>query len=133
MKAAGKTTKKQHDATAIIAHQKALSDALFLSIGEGAIATNRDGNISRINRAALKMLGFREEEVVDKWYPTTIIVTDSTGRIIPTIERPITKSFLSGETVSEHIYFRKKDGTLLPVAVNVSPVLLDSKPVGSIE
>ena len=115
------------------AHHRALSEALFLSIGEGAVATDEDGNISRINRVALDMLGFSEKEMVGKWFPNAMIATNETGKIIPTIERPITKSFLGGKAVTAQCYYRKKDGTLLPVSVTTSPVLLNDRPVGAIE
>ena len=121
------------DTTSIIAHQKALSDALFLSIGQGAIATDIDGNISRVNQVALDLLGFERRELIGNWFPNSIIATDETGKIIPTTERPITRAFLSGKTIARHCYYRKKDYSLLPVAINVSPVMLDGKPVGAIE
>ena len=130
---AKKATRKPIDATGIIAHQKALSDALFQSIGEGAIATDVDGKISRVNQVALGLLGFERKDLIGNWLPSTIIVTDESGRLVPTIERPITRTFLSGKAISAHCYYRKKDYSLLPVAVTVSPVLLDGRPVGAIE
>lgn len=128
-----KTARELHDATEVIAQQKALSDALFLSIGEGAIATDIAGNISRVNRVALKLLGFKREELIGRWYPTAIVMTDEAGQALPAIERPIIKAFLAGEAICEQKHFRKKDGSLLPVAVNVSPIILDDKPMGAIE
>jgi two-component system phosphate regulon sensor histidine kinase PhoR len=109
------------------------SDALFLSIGEGAIATDEHGNISRVNKAALKILGFKAEDLIGKWYPNTIIAEDIDGNVIPNMERPITQIFLSGKPIFKRVYYRKKDGTRIPIALTVSPVMLDDKPVGAIE
>jgi PAS domain S-box-containing protein len=127
-----KQTQKLHDATTIIARQKAISDALFQSIGEGAIATDEDGKISRVNRVALDLLGFQRQDLVGKWFPSTIIASDEKGKVIPTIDRPITRSFISGKTIAAQCYYRKKDGSLLPVAVTVAPVILGGRPVGAI-
>jgi PAS domain S-box-containing protein len=113
--------------------QKAISEALFLSIGEGAVATDENANISNVNQVALDLLGFSRDELVGKWFPNALVATFEDGRRIPTLERPITKSFLSGKTISTQCYYLKKDGSLLPVALNVSPVLIGEKPVGAIE
>jgi PAS domain S-box-containing protein len=121
------------DTTSIIAHQKAMSDALFLSIGEGAIATDMDGKISRVNQAALEMLGFTERDLLGKWFPEALIMADESGTKIPKIDRPITRAFISGRTIYERTYYRKKDGSLLPVAITVSPILLNDRPMGAIE
>lgn len=113
--------------------KQAESDALFLSIGEGAIVTNSKGNISRVNKKALSSLGFKAHEVLGKWYPDTIIAEDEAGNRIPNIERPILEVFLSGKTVFSKLYYRKNDGSRIAVALTVSPVLLDNKPIGAIE
>jgi PAS domain S-box-containing protein len=78
-------------------------------------------------------LGFERKELIGKWFPSTVVATDEKGKTMPAIERPITKSFMAGKTISAQCYYRKKDGTLLPVAINVSPVLLEGRPVGAIE
>ncbi len=113
--------------------QKAESDALFHSIGEGAIVTDETGRISKINKAARKLLGFNERELLGEWYPGAIVAEDEDGQPIPNIERPMTKVFLSGETVNAKVYFRRKDNTRIAVQLNVSPLLLDGVPIGAIE
>lgn len=128
-----RASRPNYGASESLARQKALSDALFLSIGEGAIATDESANISKINQVALNLLGFTEDKLLGEWFPAAIIAAYEDGKAIPTIERPITKSFLTGRTVSAQCFYRKKDGSLLPVAINVSPVLLGDKPVGAIE
>ncbi len=116
-----------------LAREKAEVDALFLSIGEGAIVTDAQGDISRINKTALSLLGLTENEVLGRWFPDTIIAEDEAGNIIPNINRPITEVFLSGKPVFSKIYYRRKDQGKIAVALTVSPVLLDGKPIGAIE
>lgn len=109
------------------------ADALFFSIGEGAITTDGRGNVTRINKVALDILGFKDNEVVGKWYPEIIIAEYPDGKVVPNIERPITEAFLSGEPVFKRIYYRKKNGVRVPVAVTVSPLILNEEPLGAIE
>ncbi len=113
--------------------RNAEADALFFSIGEGAITTDERGNIARINTVALDILGFKAKEVVGKWYPETIVAEDETGRVISNIDRPITEAILSGKPVFERLYYRKKDGDRIPVALTVSPLILNGEPFGTIE
>jgi PAS domain-containing protein len=40
------------------------ADALFLSIGDGALVTDSRGRISRINQVALNILGFKRRELI---------------------------------------------------------------------
>lgn len=114
-------------------HADVLSDVLFFSIGEGAIVVDERGIISRVNKPALDILGYTDKELVGKWYPETIIATDADGQPIPNIDRPIIEAFLSGQPVFKRIYFRRKDGSLVAVALTVAPIMHDDKPLGAIE
>lgn len=113
-------------------HQ-AQSNALFASIGEGAIATDDEGRINKVNQPALDMLGFEEHEVLGEWFPKIIVAEDENGNTIPTIRRQITQAFLSGTAVTGKIYYRRKDGSRLPVAITVSPIVLNNRPIGAVE
>lgn len=133
MRSPNKPRQKQLTDILLLEEQKAESDALFLSIGDGAIVADSKGNISRINNVALDILGYDADDVIGKWYPGTIIAEGESGHAIPFIERPIAKAFLSGRPEVARLYFRKKDGSRVPVSLNVSPVILNGTPVGAIE
>jgi PAS domain S-box-containing protein len=113
--------------------QQAESEALFNSIGDGSIATDEFGHITRVNPVAAELLGFEESELLGEWYPKKVIAQNAEGEAINLIDRPITKAFLTGRSISEKIYFCRKDGGHFPAAVNVSPIVLDGKPLGAIE
>lgn len=112
---------------------EAKANALFASIGDGAFATDETGRIVRINQPALQMLGFTESEVLGTWYQKVLILEDDTGAAISPINRPITQALLTGAPVSARLFYRTKTGGKLPVALTVSPILLDDRPVGTIE
>ena len=113
--------------------EEAKSNALFASIGDGAIATDETGRIFRVNLAAMQLLGFTETEVLGKWYQKVLVAEDEKGMPINPIDRPITQALLNGASVSDRLYYRTKNGSRLPVALTVSPIMLNDRPVGAIE
>lgn len=130
---AERATSKKLDKLTLGDRNIAISEVLFASIGEGAIVIDEQGHIAQVNDAALEILGYDKADLIGKWYPDTVIALDMEGKQIPHIERPITEVFITGKSVFRRLYFRKKDGHTVPVAVTVAPVVLDNRPLGAIE
>lgn len=124
---------KNSDLVAITEEQRAYSDAIFNSIGEGAIATDEFGRITRVNPKALEILGYKEADLLGEWFPKRIVAVNEDGTPLSLIDRPITRAFLTGNSITEKMFYRKKDGDRLPVVVTVSPILLADRPIGAIE
>ncbi len=118
--------------TELIKHQ-AETTALFNSIGEGAISTDAQARINRINQIALDLLGFKKKDVIGQWFPKVIQAVTENGKSINMLDRPITKALLSGQAIVEKTNYLRTDGQILPVRVTVSPILLAGRPVGAIE
>jgi PAS domain S-box-containing protein len=114
-------------------HDAAHLEAVFASIGEGAIVTDQNGLITKVNQAALSMLGYRKSEVLRKRFPEKVIALHDNGAEIDILDRPIVKAYMTGETITEHTTYRRKDGSLFPTMVTVSPIMLHRKPIGAIE
>lgn len=108
-------------------------EALLGSIGAGIVATDEAGYVTRINKAALQLLGYRAVEVLGKRFIDTFMAHREDGSQVRTVDRPIVRSFLTGETISEKALYGKKDGSLLPVQLTVSPIMMHGRPVGAIE
>jgi PAS domain S-box-containing protein len=113
--------------------ESAEAEALFFSIGEGAIFTDAYARINRVNRAALNTLGYSEEELLGGWFPDLIKASDEQGRPLSSIERPIARVFQTGKTITARAHYYHKDGHEIPVFMTVAPVLLDGRPIGAIE
>ncbi|MCA9325640.1 PAS domain-containing protein [Candidatus Saccharibacteria bacterium] len=111
----------------------AQSEALFNSMGDGAIATDEFGRIVRVNPVALRLLGYEESEFIGEWFPKVVVALDETKSPISLLDRPITKAFLTGKTISDQLLYRTREGEHRPVAATVSPILLDGRPIGAIE
>lgn len=116
------------------AHERgAEAEAIFTSIGDGAISTDEFGRITRVNPMALRLLGFKEHDLIGQWFPRKIQAVSANDEPINLIDRPIIKSFLTGQPVSENMHFLRKDGRKIPVYVSCSPIIVNGKPTGAIE
>jgi PAS domain S-box-containing protein len=124
---------KQNSATRSTFEQQAEAEALFTSIGDGAISTDEFGRITRVNPVAQVILGYDEAELVGEWFPKKIVAVNADGAVVNLIDRPITRAFLTGKAIYEKMYYRTKDNRIIPVATNVSPILLNDIPIGAVE
>lgn len=115
------------------AQERAEAETLFSSIGEGIIATDENARITRLNPTALAILGYKEKDLLGTWFPATIVATYDDGTAIDMMDRPVTRAILTGKTVSTRTSYRRKDGSLVPVALTVSPIMHNHKPIGAIE
>lgn len=126
-------TAELSDHERMVEEVRAESEALFSSIGEGAIATDEFGHITRINPTALDILGLAYEEAIGQWFPRIVRILKTDGTSIPLIERPIVRMFLNGQPVTEKALYVTKRGLKVPVSVTVSPIIYDGRPVGAVQ
>jgi PAS domain S-box-containing protein len=131
-KPAANNTEHMHGAKPL-AGDTARLEALFASLGEGAIATDEKGSITRINQTAMRLLGLKRQEVLGKHFLSVIIAVHENGAPLDAFERPIVKAFQTGKTISTRALYLLKDGSILPVQVTVSPIILRGRPIGAIE
>lgn len=125
--------KKLQNSTKETVQERARAEAVFSSIGEGAIATNEQGKITKINQAALDLLGHEEADLLGQWYPKAIVAYDMKGEVLNAINRPITQAMLEGRPITAKLTYTRKDGHQIPVSATVSPIMMASRPVGAIE
>lgn len=119
--------------SALARAEKAKSEALLASIGEGLIATNETGDIVQVNQIALDLLKYKKSELIGSWFPSKIRAVYEDGTPVDTLERPALRVFITGKPVSETLFYKRKDGDIFPVQITASPVFLRNKPIGAIE
>lgn len=90
--------------------------AIVESSSDAIIGKSLDGIITHWNRAAEALFGYRAEEVIGQ----PILMLFPPG--CEAQERAILKRVRRGEQIREQTVRRRKDGTLFPVAVTVSPI-----------
>ncbi len=113
--------------------ERAKAAAIFSSIGQAALVTDSKGYISHINQVALDILGYKKSELLGKWFPETIKVVDKTNQPVDLIDRPVSQALMSGKPVTANCFYRIRDGSMIPIAVTVSPVMLGTEPIGAVE
>jgi PAS domain S-box-containing protein len=118
---------------AVSTYDTARLEALFASIGEGVIATDENGMITRINQKALRMLGLRRGEVMHQRFLSVIRSFHENGKALDVFERPIVKAFQAGKTINQRSLYLHADGSLVPVHITVSPIIFHKHPIGAIE
>ncbi len=114
---------------------KAKDEAMLASIGDGFVATDHDGKIMLTNGAFETLLGWSGSEVYGKRLSDVVAMFDARGKEIPESERLITKSLLpeTTATTTTTLQYKRKDGTLFPVAVTTAPILLEGSTIGAVE
>ncbi|HKZ08437.1 MAG TPA: ATP-binding protein [Methylomirabilota bacterium] len=101
--------------------------AIVASADDAIVSKTLDGRITSWNRAAERMFGYVEEEVLGKSI-TLIIPPDRLGE-----EQEILRKLRLGETIDHFETIRvTKDGRLIPISLSVSPIRAsDGRVVGA--
>jgi|GEM_PF-1876000 len=121
---------------------KAKDEALLSSIGDGMIATDTSegGRIIFMNKAAEDIFAFKTEEVIGKPLVDVIKMVDADGNSIIGSKRPLAIALSGGHfstsssfSLNPSYYYVRKDGSKFPVALNVTPVVIGGKIIGTVE
>lgn len=111
---------------------KARTEALLASIGEGVVATDKEGKISFINDIAKAALWWNPATVVDTPLYTAFRLEDEKENVIDDEKKwPTAKVLEEGEKTvtpapSKPFYFRRQDNSRFPVKLTISPLRLNS-------
>jgi diguanylate cyclase (GGDEF)-like protein/PAS domain S-box-containing protein len=93
------------------------------SLEEGIRFLDRDLTVTYWNRGAEAMTGLKGSEVLGtKCGGSYSIHFSEKGENLCGEDCPVVKMFESGTTYREKVYFRHKDGYLVPVSMSVSPI-----------
>ncbi|HAU65878.1 TPA: hypothetical protein DCW61_00880, partial [Candidatus Uhrbacteria bacterium] len=102
-------------------------EAMLNSIGDGVLATDKEGNVVLFNKVLADMLGWRSEEVIGKKLVDVIKMVDDNGAVIPSAERPLAHTLSEGTTSSFVSYYERKDKSIFPVSITVSPIIFQNE------
>jgi PAS domain S-box-containing protein len=113
--------------------QLAFTAAITDSLGEGVYAIDREGRLTLLNRAARRMLGWTEEELLGRDVHEAIHVLRPDGTSHPAVNCPLTAALRSGRKFrSSEDVFTRRDGTVFPVQVVASPFVVDERIIGAV-
>ncbi len=113
---------------------KASDDAILASIGEGLIATDREGNIIFANPQAQNMLGWSPKEMIGQPIFTFQKLVDSNGQDVVLEKRPTYQVLQQGKRVTTNdLSYIKKNKQRVPLSLTITPVKLNGQTVGTIQ
>lgn len=102
-------------------------------LGDGIYVLDRAGNLTFMNRAAERMLGWREEELLGKNAHEAFHFQKPDGTYVPLSDCPVYQSIHSGETYRiPEDWFTRRDGMLFPVSFVASPLHRGGEIIGSV-
>jgi len=101
--------------------------SLFNSGPEAALYHNNEGRIIKINSRFTELFGYNPKEIIGKKIDAGMIYPENKTKEGKTLTQKASNGFLDYETIR-----RKKDGTLVPVVISSSPVIIDKKSQGTI-
>jgi two-component system, OmpR family, sensor histidine kinase VicK len=105
------------------------SDSILASVGDGIYGIDLEGKVTFVNAAAMQMLGYKQDEMLDRVMHELIHHTRADGTAYDSIDSPIRKSLANLATVrvSNEIFWRK-DGTSFPVEYVARPQIDSQSP-----
>jgi len=97
-------------------------DITLNSIGDGVIATDKKGNITRMNPTSAKMTGWNFLDAEGKPVKEVFSIVDETSR--KPIQNPIEKVIATGNTIylSNHTTLLSKDGSEYQIEDSAAPI-----------
>ncbi len=124
-----------------LANANAKDEALLQSIGEGVVAIDKDGKIILMNHMAEQILSLNAEKMIGKSLYEAWKMLDEKGNPVPESMRPVIAA-LRGKTTTTtttttntgpSYFYVRKNGTVFPVSITVTPVIVNNKIIGAID
>ncbi len=116
---------------------RAKDEALLSSIGEGILAVNSAGQVILVNPPGEIISGQTKGELLGQVLHNVQLLYDEQGREIPITQRPtyqvLHQHYQNKAPLEHRVYYKQKNGTLVPAAVTVTPVIFEGTIIGAIQ
>lgn len=125
--------KKRHEDYQEISRLKSTFESLLDAAGEGIYGLTADGQAAFINKAAVDLLGWRQEDVVGQSIHEVHHHSYPDGSHYPRDKCPIYAAITDGEVhrVDDEVFW-KNDGTPVPVEYTSTPIFRDGQLDGAV-
>jgi len=125
------TQRKQTDEA--LRHSEKKFHDITSAIGEGIYVLNAHGNLTFMNPEAERLLGWTEDELIDKNVHGIIHGKKSDGTSVPFEQCPMHAVVTIGTRyVSRDEVFTRKDGTIFPISVLCTPIIENDEIIASV-
>ena len=112
-------------------------DAIIADIGDALIVIDAKGRVVLTNSRFTELFGQASDEIIGRNFYEVLVLVDAQGRVIPERQGSIARSLRDNTKVtvslSDGLYYKRKDGVVFPAAYTVSPIEVDGKVSGVIE
>jgi len=115
-----------------IEEKKAKEEALLTSIGEGMIATDKNGKIIITNSQFEIFLRLSADKITNKKISSICNLSDDKGNIISGEKRPEIAALSHAKKTTVSLFLERADKTKFPVMITAAPVIFRNKIIGSI-
>ncbi|WP_275941366.1 PAS domain-containing protein, partial [Planosporangium flavigriseum] len=106
---------------------EAFREVVMENMAEGLYTVDDQGRTTSVNRAALEMLGWTEEELLGRSMHDLVHFQRADGTSIPIGECPMLTAHTEGRSIRvEDQIFTRKDGSMFPVAYSSAPLHVGS-------
>ncbi len=114
--------------------QKARTEALLESIGEGVIAVDKEGKIIMANHVTKQLFNYYEKDVIDQHYIDVFGLYDEDDNLVPAEKRPLIQA-LNNQTHyhTAEYFFHNYNNEPVPVSTTATPVNSEDENIGAIE
>ncbi|MEO5929260.1 MAG: PAS domain S-box protein [Candidatus Kapaibacterium sp.] len=118
--------KQARQAEIALRGQLDFTSTMMASLGQGVCALDQSGNISYLNPAAERMLGWSMDELMGRNLHATIHHEEGNGESSGETTCPLLSAIRSGRAYrNDDDRFFRKNGSRVPVELNVSPIISD--------
>ncbi len=125
-------TERKHAEKALLESEARLRE-ITETLGEGVLVIDRNNTIIFSNPAAQQLLGWTEEELLGQNGHTLFHHTRADGTPYPAEHCALVEGIRSGQRVrTPDDVFWRKDGSMLPVSVNSTPIVRDGAVTGAV-
>ncbi|HET8575301.1 MAG TPA: ATP-binding protein [Candidatus Paceibacterota bacterium] len=126
-------TSELEAAKAHIESEKAQTETVLESIGEGVIAVDKKGLVTVANPAGANMLGLSKEDMIGMTF-ANVIPKEEDRKEQPTQkeDRLVYQTLATGKKYSATSYYYRSDDAKFPAAVTSAPIVLDGALAGAI-
>jgi PAS domain S-box-containing protein len=109
-----------------------MTRTLLNTLSDGVYATDLQGQVTFINAAAEKMLGWQESELIGRSMHAMVQHHSPGGEIFPAEECPQLKVIQSGEPLDGSGHFITRDGGFIPVNYRSRSIILEGDLIGAL-
>ncbi|MDI3491951.1 MAG: diguanylate cyclase [Thauera sp.] len=108
------------------------NEVLLMAAEEGIFGIDLEGRTRFINTSALRMLGFRQDEIEGERQHLLFHHSHHDGQPYPEADCPIAKTLKDGVVRRQEDWFTRRDGRGFPVELTCAPLIEDGRLNGAV-